>query len=281
MRNPDVKIVGVVGDPISHSLSPRLHSYWLKKYNILGDYVPFHIAKNELPGFINSLKGDNITGINLTVPHKESAMKLVDEVDASAKKIGAVNTIYFDNKNRIIGSNTDGHGFLKNLRNSTKSWRADNCPTVIIGAGGAARAAIVSLLDVGVPEIKLINRTQERAVCLLQEIDDNRIRVIPWGGREDALSGVKLLVNATTLGMVSQPALELCLDKLPKDATVYDIIYNPIETELIKQARERGNKTVDGLGMLLHQAAVGFKAWFGVDPEVDDGIRNHLLEVLR
>ena len=280
MSRSELKVVGVVGDPISHSLSPRLHSYWLKKYNILGEYLPFHITKNELPGFIAGIKGNNIIGLNLTVPHKESVITLIDEVDASAKKIGAINTIYFDDKNRTIGSNTDGHGFLKHLKNSSEAWRADNRSTAIIGAGGAARAAIVSLLDAGVPEIRLINRTQERAVNLAATIDDIRIKVTSWDHREEALVGIKLLVNVTTLGMVGQPPLELSLDKLPKDATVYDIVYNPIETELIKQARARGNKTVDGLGMLLHQAAAAFKIWFGVDPEVDDGLRNHVLEAL-
>lgn len=280
MSSSDLKVVGVVGDPISHSLSPRLHSYWLKKYNIPGEYVPFHITKNELPGFITSIKGNNIMGLNLTVPHKESVITLIDEVDASAKKIGAINTIYFDDKNRTIGSNTDGHGFLKHLKSSSLAWRADNSSTAIIGAGGAARAAIVSLLDAGVPEIRLINRTQERAVNLAGTIDDIRIKVTSWDHREEALVGIKLLVNVTTLGMVGQPPLELSLDKLPKDATVYDIVYNPIETELIKQARARGNKTVDGLGMLLHQAAAAFKIWFGVDPEVDEGLRNHVLKAL-
>lgn len=281
MSEPRAKIAGVVGDPISHSLSPKLHGYWLRKYGVSGDYAAYHVAKNELADFIARLKPNNIEGVNLTVPHKESAMALVDELDASAKKIGAVNTIYFDDRGKMIGANTDGYGFLKHLKQTTQKWAAENGPVTIIGAGGAARAVIVSLLDDGVPEIRLTNRTLERATSLASEIADSRIKVISWSDREDALSNVELIVNVTTLGMAGQPALELSLDKLPKEATVYDIVYNPLETDLLKRARERGNETIDGLGMLLHQAVPGFKAWFGVTPEVDAGLRDHLLGALK
>tara|TARA_R110002073_G_scaffold66699_9_gene166446 strand:+ start:2039 stop:2884 length:846 start_codon:yes stop_codon:yes gene_type:complete len=281
MSEASAKIAGVVGDPISHSLSPKLHRYWLRKYGVTGDYAAFHVAKNELADFIARLKSNKIEGVNLTVPHKESAMALVDELDASAKKIGAVNTIYFDERGKMIGANTDGYGFLKHLKQTTQSWAAEKGPVTIIGAGGAARAVIISLLDEGVPEIRLVNRTLERATSLANEIADSRIKVIPWRDREDALLNAELLVNVTTLGMTGQPALELSLDNLPIKATVYDIVYSPLETDLLKRARERGNETVDGLGMLLHQAVPGFKAWFGVMPEVDQGLRDHLLEALK
>jgi len=280
MSDNRAKIAGVVGDPVSHSLSPKLHGYWLKKYNINGDYVAFHVAANELPDFIKRLKVNKIEGVNLTLPHKEHAMELVDELDEAAKKIGAVNTVYFNEDGKLIGSNTDGYGFLKHLKMTAKNWSSANGSAVILGAGGASRAVISALLDDGVCEIRLCNRTLSRAQNLAGEIADKRITVVAWQERENALSGAALLVNVTTLGMTGQPQLSISLENLPLEAIVYDIVYNPLETELLKNARGRGNSTVDGLGMLLHQAAPGFKAWFGIMPEVDDELRHYLLSEL-
>lgn len=272
-------IAGVIGDPISHSLSPRLHGYWLNKYNINGEYNAFHVSSAELPAFIKSLRENDIAGVNVTVPHKESVLKLVDEIDEKAKKIGAVNTVYFK-KDKIIGSNTDGLGFLTHLKQSTKTWKAESGPAVIIGAGGAARAILVSLLDDDVPEIRLTNRTKERAENLAAEINDHRIRVVDWKERNDALRDAALLVNVTTLGMSGQKPLELSLEKLPNNASVYDIVYSPLETSLLKKARSRGNETIDGLGMLLHQAAPGFYKWYGIMPEVNQDLKDHMLKAL-
>ncbi len=274
-------IAGVVGDPVSHSLSPRLHGFWLKKYAINGDYRAFHVKPDELAIFFNSMDEKNIRGVNLTVPHKERALGLVDHVDNLARRIGAINTVYFDESKKMVGTNTDGHGFLTHLKNSAPGWRAQNGPVVIIGAGGAARAVIISLLDDGVPEIRLCNRTLERAKSLAVELGDKRIKIIPWGEKEKELIGCALLVNVTTLGMAGQPPLIINLDRLPVKAVVYDIVYTPLETDLLRQAKERGNPVVDGLGMLLHQAVPGFKAWFGITPEVDDELREYLLEVLK
>lgn len=279
MTNKEKIIAGVIGDPISHSLSPRLHGHWLSKYNINGEYKAFHVTAAELPSFIKSLSENGVAGINVTVPHKEDVLKLVDKVDEKARKIGAVNTVYFE-KGKMIGSNTDGIGFLTHLKQTTKNWKAENGPVVIIGAGGAARAALVSLLDDGVTEIRLTNRTKERAENVVKEIGDKRIRIIDWDAREDALDGAALVVNVTTLGMAGQRPLELSLDNLPKSASVYDIVYSPLETEFLKNARNRGNETIDGLGMLLHQAAPGFQKWFGVYPEVDKDLKDHILKVL-
>jgi len=276
----EIKIAGVVGDPISHSLSPKLHGYWLKKYGIKGDYTAFHVAANELADFIDRLKKNNIKGVNITVPHKENVLKLVDKVDDVAAKIGAVNTVYFDDDGNLLGTNTDGYGFLTHLKQSVKGWHSNKGPTVIIGAGGAARAVLMSLLDDGAPEIRITNRTLSRAQALATEVGDKRIKVIPWEEREKALKDAQLLVNVTTLGMTGQPALDLTLDQLPKQAVVYDIVYNPLETDLLKKAKERGNVTVDGLGMLLHQAVPGFQAWFGIRPEVDDGLKHYLLKAI-
>ena len=274
-------IAGVVGDPISHSVSPRLHGYWLNKYNINGDYKAFHVKPEDLEDFINNLDANNISGVNLTVPHKEKILNYVDLIEGAAQKIGAINTVYRNENNQLVGSNTDGYGFLKNLKQRASNWRADDGPVTLIGSGGAARAIIVSLLDDGVPEIRLCNRTESRAEKLANEINDPRMCVYDWESREQSLKDCALLVNVTTLGMTGQPELELSLGQLPISAVVYDIVYNPLETELLRAAKERGNITVDGLGMLLHQAVPGFKAWFGVLPEVDEKLRNQVLEALK
>ncbi|MBT5185799.1 MAG: shikimate dehydrogenase [Kordiimonadaceae bacterium] len=280
--NDKLKIIaGVVGDPISHSVSPRLHGYWLKKYNINGEYKAFHVKPEGLDKFIKTLASNNISGVNLTVPHKENALELVDIVDDAAQKIGAINTVYRNENKQLVGSNTDGYGFLKNLKQGTNDWHADHGPVALIGSGGAARAIIDSLLNDGVPEIRLCNRTKARAEKLALEVNDPRLTVYDWKDREGALKNAALLVNVTTLGMTGQPELDLSLDHLPVTAVVYDIVYNPLQTNLLKAAKERGNITVDGLGMLLHQAVPGFKAWFGVLPEVDDQLRDHVLEALR
>ena len=272
-------IAGVIGDPISHSLSPRLHGYWIDKYSINGEYNAYHVSPAELCVFIKSLRDNGISGVNITLPHKEEALKLVDEIDEKAKKIGAVNTIYFD-KNKIIGSNTDGIGFLAHLKQTSRIWRAENGPAVVIGAGGAARAVLVSLLEDGVPEIRLINRTKKRAERLANDISDDRICIHDWDDRADALKNAALLVNVTTLGMTGQRPLELSLENLPVNACVYDIVYSPLETNLLNKARIRGNETIDGLGMLLHQAVPGFSIWFGTDPEVDKGLKEYMLKAL-
>ena len=273
-------IAGVIGDPISHSLSPRLHGYWLQKYNLNGEYKAFHVTARALPSFLKSLQEDGIAGASVTVPHKEAALRLVDEIDEKAKKIGAINTIYFEN-NKMVGSNTDGIGFLTHLKQTTSSWKAENGAAVVIGAGGAARAVLVSLLDVGVPEIRLTNRTAARAINLATEIGDSRIKVCDWNDRDHSLENAALLVNVTTLGMAGQKPLELSLDKLSSRASVYDIVYTPLETDLLKNARARGNETIDGLGMLLHQATPGFHKWFGVKPAVDQGLKDYMLKALK
>lgn len=280
--NKTTKIIaGVAGDPISHSLSPRLHGYWLKKYNIKGEYRPFHVPDDQLQSFLKNLNKYNISGLNLTVPHKEKGLQLVDKVDKIAERIGAVNTIYFDQENNLIGTNTDGYGFLKHLKKSVPMWKSKKGAALIIGAGGAARAVIISLLDDGVPEIRICNRTLKRAEKLQKEINDKRVKVVMWDNRSETLHDISLLVNVTTLGMTGQSELDLPLDRLPKSAVVYDIVYNPLETPLLKEAKLRGNITVDGLGMLLHQAVPGFKAWFGIEPEIDKDLSAYMLKALQ
>ncbi len=283
--NDDVKIkAGVVGWPIGHSLSPRLHTYWLKKHDISASYEAFAIRPEDLGDFLKNAQQQNIIGLNLTVPHKEIAFPYLAHVDDLAQKIGAVNTVMIKD-GEYSGTNTDAYGFLANLKENAPAWTAKNGPVVIIGAGGAGRAAIVSLLDDGVDHICLINRTKTRAEKLVAELSNyypaKKLFVADWENRSDVLSGAALLVNTTTLGMKGQRELDISLGKLPEKAVVYDIVYNPLETLLLAQAKMRGNAVVDGLGMLLYQAAPAFEKWFGQKVEVDQNLRDHVLEGLR
>lgn len=267
---------GVAGWPVSHSLSPRLHGHWLRKYGIPGEYRAYAVRPEDMAVFLKRMPENGITGLNLTVPHKETIFPFLDEVDDVARRTGAVNMITLRD-GRLYGTNTDGYGFLVNLKENSVNWSTKNGPAVIFGAGGAARAALVSLLDDGISEIRLINRTRARADNLAEIYKDRRIVVCDWQDRAQNLSEAGLLVNTTTLGMTGQPPLECDLSALPPSAVVYDIVYNPLETALLKEARSQGNICVDGLGMLLHQAAPAFQAWFGKKPDVDRRVRQHIL----
>jgi shikimate dehydrogenase len=275
------KLAGVMGWPVKHSRSPRLHGYWLKHYEIDGAYVPLAVMPEQLKAAISGLRVLGFRGCNLTIPHKEAVLPFVDELSDVARRIGAINTIVFDDDGRIIGDNTDGFGFMASLGYGAPRWRAGEGAAVLLGAGGAARAISVALLDAGVPCIRLANRTVERAERLaevLRPIAPGRaIDVVTWGKREETLDGANLLVNTTSLGMTGQPRLDISLSALPSEAVVTDIVYAPLETELLAAARARGNLAVDGLGMLLHQARPGFAAWFGRDPEVTDVLRRVVL----
>ena len=270
-------LAGVMGWPVSHLRSPRLHNYWLEKHNIDGAYLPFAVNPKTAIQAFQSLPALGIRGVNVTVPHKEIALQLCDHVDDLAQRIGAVNTIVVTEEGRLSGTNTDGFGFMENLRDRQPQWQATG-PAVIIGAGGAARAILVALLDSGVPEIRITNRTRARAEELAATLNNERIRIIDWDQREDCLADADLLVNTTTLGMTGHLPLSLDIKSLPLTATVYDIVYAPLKTALLQDAAERGHPTVDGIGMLLHQARPGFKAWFGIDPVVDDRLRQYVLE---
>ena len=269
------RVAGVMGWPVGHSRSPLLHNFWLARLGIDGAYVPFAVRPESLEAALRALPALGLAGVNLTVPHKEAAVALMDTLDASAKRIGAVNTVVVAN-GRLEGRNTDGYGFVENLRAGAKGWRGANGPAVVIGAGGAARAIVVALIDDGAPEIRIVNRTAARAEALAAEFGKPVIAV-KWEQRAAVLDGAALLANATTLGMTGQPALDLPLDALPKAAVVTDAVYAPLETALLAAARARGNTCVDGLGMLLHQARPAFAAWFGRDPEVTPELRAHVL----
>jgi shikimate dehydrogenase len=221
----------------------------------------------HLEAALRGLAALGFAGCNVTIPHKEEAVEFVDAIDPVARRVGAVNTIVVRPDGSLSGLNTDGYGFIANVRDGRPGWQADAGPAVVIGAGGAARSVVVSLIDAGAREIRLMNRTRARA----QQLGDafgNGVCVLDWDARHKALAGAALLVNTTNQGMAGQPPLDLKLNELPRAALVYDLVYNPLHTPLLRAARERGNPIVDGLGMLLHQARPAFQAWFGVLPEI-------------
>lgn len=268
---------GVMGWPVDHSLSPTLHKYWLRENQISGDYMLLETRPEDLEKTIHDLPDKGFSGANVTIPHKQATARIVDRVDDSARRIGAVNAITVEEDGSLSGRNTDVFGFLENLRAAVPGWEAVEAPAVILGAGGAARAVVVALLDAGMPELRLANRTRERAEALAKDID-SRIRVVPWENRAQALAGAGLLVNTTSLGMAGGPSLELALDALPETAVVNDIVYRPLETPLLKRARARGHPVADGLGMLIHQARPCFVDWFGGRAEDSAGLRAALIK---
>jgi len=274
-RKDKVRLAGVIGWPVSHSRSPRLHGYWLNRLGIAGSFVPLAVHPDDLRDVIKALPKMGFAGVNLTVPHKETALPLMDRLDDAARRIGAVNTVVFEKDGSASGYNTDAFGFMENLRRSAPDWNPAAGPAVVLGAGGAARAVIVALLDAGVPAILLANRTVSRAETVIAAIPGPVS--VAWRDRSQALADANLLVNTTILGQTGQPPLDIDLAKLPKQALVTDIVYAPLETGLLHQAKLRGNRTVDGLGMLLWQAVPGFEAWFKHKPEVTADLRSYVL----
>jgi shikimate dehydrogenase len=265
-------LAGVMGWPISHSRSPKIHNYWLARYGLEGAYVPLAVEPGRLGAALRALPALNFSGCNLTIPHKEAALAIVDELDETAKRVGAVNCVVVEEDGALIGRNYDGFGFTASLRAAAPMWRADAGPAVVIGAGGAARAVVAGLLDAGATEIRVFNRTPQRAEKLAQDFGAP-VAAYRWEKREAGLAGVGLLVNTTNQGMVGQPPLDLRLDALPAEALVSDIVYAPLETPLLAAARARGATVVDGLGMLIHQARPAFRDWFGIMPEATPELR--------
>jgi shikimate dehydrogenase len=265
-------LAGVMGWPVSHSRSPTLHNYWIKQYGLTGAYVLLPVEPGHLPAALKGLSALGFAGCNVTIPHKVAAMQLVDRVDPMARRMGAINTIVVEKDGSLSGFNNDGFGYIQSLLDAQPDWRADAGPITVLGAGGAARAVVLSLADRGAKEIRLTNRSQQKAQDLAREFGAP-VRAIPWEERHEALADVALLVNTTNQGMAGQSPLDLSLDRLPKHALVSDVIYIPMETPLLAAARQRGNPTVNGLGMLLNQARPAFKAWFGVMPEITPELR--------
>jgi shikimate dehydrogenase len=265
-------LAAVMGWPISQSRSPALHNFWFAQHGLQGSYVPLAIPPEQLEAALRALPALNFAGCNLTIPLKQDAMNIVDEVDITAKKIGAMSCVVVRPDGSLAGSNNDWYGFTHNILEFVPDWRADAGPVAVMGAGGGARAVVYGLMERGAREIRLCNRTLARAQTLAKEFS-GPITVVPWEQRHDAIDGVAMLVNATNQGMIGQAALDLRLDKLPLAALVNDIIYNPRETPLIVAARVRGNRTVTGLGMLLHQGVPAWQAWFGLSPKVTPELR--------
>ena len=267
MEEKKFGMAGIVGWPVAHSRSPVLHQHWLTQHGLPGTYVPLPVAPGQLAPALRGLAALGFRGCNITQPHKLEALQLVDELDDNARRMGAVNCIVVQPDGRLKGFNHDGFGYIQSLRDVQPDWRADAGPVVVRGAGGAARAVVLSLIDEGATEIRLINRNIGKAEALAKEFG-GPIRVLPWDQRHAALAGAALLVNTTNQGMAGNPALDLQLDALPTTSLVSDVIYVPMETPLLAAARARGNPTVNGLGMLLNQARPAFADWFGVMPEI-------------
>jgi shikimate dehydrogenase len=273
MAHPDrFLLAGVMGWPVMHSRSPMLHNYWFKKHGLTGTYVPLAIRPEHLAAALRGLHPLGFAGVNVTIPHKQEAMKIVNEVDALARSIGAVSCVVVRADGSLSGTNNDCYGFIHNIRQEQPGWRADSGPMVVIGAGGGSRAVCYGLAQEGAKEIRLLNRTYARAKGLADELG-GPIKVLPWEQRHEVLEGAAMVVNTTSCGMVGQPALDIKLDKLPESALAADIIYIPLETPFLAGARKRGNRTVNGLGMLLNQGRPAWKAWFGIEPEVTAELR--------
>ncbi|MFY9655487.1 MAG: shikimate dehydrogenase [Methylocystis sp.] len=272
-------LAGVMGWPVAHSRSPKIHNYWLKLHGIEGAYAPFAIEPGKLGPALRALATLGMAGCNLTIPHKETALKLVDVVEDAAARIGAINCVVVGEDGRLTGKNYDGFGFIAALRASAPGWDAKTAPAAVIGAGGGARAIVAGLLDAGVTEIRVFNRTRERARALAEDFGA-AVHAHAWEDRNSGLTGAGLLVNTTSQGMVGQPPLEIDLASLPRSAIVSDIVYAPLETPLLASARRAGLVAVDGLGMLIHQARPAFRDWFGVMPEATPALRDLIVATL-
>jgi len=271
-RSDRFLLAGVMGWPVMHSRSPALHGYLLKQQNLKGAYLPLAIKPERLAAALRALPALGFSGCNLTIPHKEAAMGIVDRVDDAARAIGAISCVVVEDDETLTGKNNDHFGFIEGIAEAEPGWQADAGPVIVVGAGGGARGVVYGLIKRGAGEIRLVNRTGERAETLKQGIG-GPITVVPWDARHEALAGAAMLVNTTSQGMVGNPPLDIDLAHLPADALVSDIIYIPQETPLLAAARQRGNRTVNGLGMLLHQARPAWRSWFGIDPEITAELR--------
>lgn len=273
---PRIPLAGVIGHPIAHSRSPALHGYWLRRYGIKGHYIPMDVSTDDLQRALEMLPRLGFVGINVTIPHKEAVLKLADVVTDRAALIGAANTLIFRADGRIHADNTDGAGFMANLRQNAPIWDPTAGPAAVFGAGGAARAVIAALIEVGVPEVRLANRTRPRAEALRADFGA-KLTVYDWVQAPNMLEGATTVINTTSLGMAGKAEFRVPLDALESTALVTDLVYTPLKTQLLLAAEARGCTVVDGLGMLLHQAAPGFERWFGQRPEVDAATRNAVL----
>ncbi|MCU0801010.1 MAG: shikimate dehydrogenase [Rhodobacteraceae bacterium] len=274
--HPRIPLAGVIGSPIAHSRSPALHGYWLRRYGIAGFYIPMDVAQADLRDVLHCLPKQGFVGLNVTIPHKETVLAIADVVTDRAALIGAANTLLFRKDGRIQADNTDGAGFVANLRQHAPHWQPASGPAAVLGAGGAARAVVAALIEVGVPEIRIANRTRPRAEALRNDFGA-KVVVHDWVQASNMIEGAATVVNTTALGMTGKPDFRLPLDALSPAALVTDLVYTPLKTQFLIEAEARGCHVVDGLGMLLHQAAPGFERWFGHRPEVDEATRRAVL----
>jgi len=270
-------LAGVMGWPITHSKSPQIFAHWFAETGIAGSYTRLAVPPDDFAEVFRGLYKTGFRGVNVTLPHKLMALHLADEASDAARTIGAANTIRFDPDGRVFADNTDGFGFIENLRDGAPAWNPATGAALVLGAGGAARAVIHALLEAGAPTVRLANRSPDKAEALAAHFG-SRVAAIDWTARDGATAGAATIVNATSLGMTGNPPLKISLAEAPATALVTDIVYAPLETPLLADARARGLATVDGLGMLLHQARPGFRTWFGVDPAVTPALRRAVLE---
>ncbi|MEQ8898296.1 MAG: shikimate dehydrogenase [Roseovarius sp.] len=272
MSETKIPLAAVIGSPVAHSKSPQLHNHWLKVNGLPGFYIPMEVKTEDLESVLRSLPKMGFVGVNITVPHKEKVLEIADLITDRATLIGAANTLIFRPDGKIHADNTDGHGFISNIRQNAPDWDPTAGPAAVLGAGGAARAVITSLLEAGVPEILISNRTKVRAEALRADFG-KRLQVVDWVQAGNMLEDALTVVNTTSLGMIGKPPLRVPLDGLQRGAVVNDLVYAPLKTRFLAEAEQLGCHIVDGLGMLLHQAAPGFERWFGVRPEVDSATR--------
>jgi len=276
------RLAGIMGWPVAHSRSPALHNFWIEEHGLDGVYVPLPVRPEQLRQALLALPVLGFRGCNLTIPHKQMALSVVDRVEPLARRIGAMNTVVVAADGSLEGRNTDVYGFCESLREGAPDWRPTHGPAVVLGAGGAARAVVAALIEMGVGELRLVNRTRDRAKRVAEELTGlpGGISILPWEARDAALEDAGLLVNATSLGMTGEPELSIDLARLPRRAVVTDLVYVPLETALLAAARRRGHCCVDGLGMLLHQGRPGFEAWFGTPVRVTPELRAAVLSTL-
>lgn len=272
MTENRIPLAAVIGSPVAHSKSPQIHSHWLKTHGVAGYYIPMDVASDDLEHVLRTLPKMGFVGVNITVPHKEKVLEIADLITDRATLIGAANTLIFRKDGKIHADNTDGVGFIQNLRQNAPDWNPKAGPAALLGAGGAARAVISALLEVGVPEIMIANRTRVRAEALKTEFG-KRVSVVDWVQAGNMMEDAATVVNTTSLGMMGKPPLRVPLDGLNRGTLVTDLVYAPLKTRLLAEAESVGCRTVDGLGMLLHQAVPAFERWFGVRPEVDSATR--------
>ena len=272
-----IYLAGVIGNPIAHSKSPKLHNYWLSKYKINGFYIPFSVTTEKLETSIRSLMELGFSGVNVTIPHKTNVLSFADSITDRAALIGAANTLYFSKSGKIHADNTDGYGFIQNIIDEIPEYDFYDKTALIYGAGGSARAIASALLSNGVKEVGITNRTRSKAQIISENLGA-KVSVVDWRAAPDTITKVDIIINATSMGMVGQPDFSQPISRAKKTALVVDIVYNPLITELIKEAKKLKLKTVGGIGMLINQAVPGFEHWFQKKPQIDDEIRRFIVE---